>query len=310
MQKRIFEILLYYGRLSLPALQRHVDLSNRLVKHGLSVLIQQHLVLWYTSPDDHTTLYEANPAFAYSLVRSGKYVQIAEARAGKFGGKVISNLLLLGHARVGDLVQAYGVGQSKGTHAYPAAIHGPPSKPFSTSTGRAENRVQVQDTTLESIHETLCDLLQAELVSRVHISHFRSDADNRSEAEKVVPPPGEYKAKSTRERDAQHEAAVKRKLKEWRYCVHGEGDEFEDFKKGKKRLHRDPEYRRPEKRQRLDSPLSQEVIGTTKKDYQPMLGENGYLDVRKLKVCQARVGQLTFSRAISSFESIMPSSPS
>lgn len=250
-----------------------------MVKHGLSVLVQQHLVLWYTSPDDHTTLYEANTAVAYSLVRSGKFIQIAEAQAGKFAGKVVSNLLLLGHTRVGDLVQAYGVGLSNGTHAHPAPIHGPPSKPLSTSFGRAEDCVEGQDTTLESIHGTLRDLLHAELVSRVHISHFRSDADNRSEAEKVVPPPGEYKAKSIRERDAQHEVAVRRKLKEWRYCIEGEEDDLEGLEKGKKRLYLDPENRRPEKRQRLDSPLSQEVIGTTKKAYQPMPGEASYLDV-------------------------------
>lgn len=279
MQKRIFEVLLCYGRLSLAALQRYAELSSRLAKHGLSVLIQQHLVLWYTSPDDHITLYEANTAVAYSLVRSGKYIQIAEAHAGQYAGKVISNLLLLGHARVGDLVQAYGVGSSKGTHAHSAVIHGKPGETFSTSFNRTEDRIEGKNTTLESIHGTLCDLLQAELVSRVHISHFRSDADNRSEAEKVVPPPGEYKAKSKRERDAQHEIAVKRKLKEWKYCVNGGEDDFEDFMKGKKRPRQDPESRRPEKRQRLDSPLSQDGIGTTENAYQPMLGENSYLDV-------------------------------
>ena len=236
------------------------------------------------------TLYEANTAVAYSLVRSGKYIQITEAQAGKFAGKVVSNLLLLGHARVGDLVQAYGAGLSNGTHAHPAASHGPAGKPFSTSFGRVEDCVEGQDTTLESIHGTLCDLLHSELISRVHISHFRSDADNRSEAEKVVPAPGEYKAKSIRERDAQHEVAVRRKLKEWRYCIDGEEDDFEDFKKGKKRLHQDIETRRPEKRQRLDSPLSQEVTGTMKETYQPMPGEMGYLDVWKSKVCQARAG--------------------
>lgn len=309
MQKRIFEVLLCYGRLSLPALQRYAELSNRLAKHGLSVLIQQHLVLWYTSPDDRMTLYEANTAVAYSLVRSGKYIQIAEAQAGQFAGKVVSNLLLLGHARVGDLVQAYGIGLPNGVHAHPAAIHGKPSEIFSTSFSRTVDRIEGKDTTLESIHGTLYDLLQAELVSRVHISHYRSDADNRSEAEKLVPPPGEYKAKSIRERNAQHEVAVKRKLKEWKYCV-GDEEDFEDFMKGKKRLHQGPENRWPDKRQRIDSPLSHDVSGITEDAYQPMSGENSYLDVCKLKICQARPGQLTLSRATSSFESIMPSLPS
>ncbi|CAD6588981.1 MAG: RNA polymerase III subunit C82 [Alectoria sarmentosa] len=275
---RIFKTLLCYGRLSLPALLHRTDLSYRLAKHGLSVLVQQHLVLWYTSSDDHLTLYEANTAVAYSLVRSGKYIKIAEAQAGEFAGKVLSNLLLLGHARVGDLVQAYGVGQSKSTHDGLAATRGPPSKSLSSMSGLVNGRLKEEIFTLESIHRTLCELLQAELVSRVHISHFRSDADNRIEAENLVPKPEEYKAKSKREQDAQHEAVVQRKLKEWRFCTNEEEDEIEDLKKGKKRLHRDPETRRPEKRQRRYSPLSQEFIGTTGEDCQPMLEGTGYLD--------------------------------
>lgn len=276
----------------------------------MSVLVQQHLVLWNTSSDDHLTLYEANTAVAYSLVRSGKYIKIAEAQAGEFAGKVLSNLLLLGHARVGDLVQAYGVGQSKSTHDGLAATHGPPSKSLSSMSSHVDGRLEEEIFTLESIHRTLCELLQAELVSRVHISHFRSDADNRIEAEKLVPKPEEYKAKSKREQDAQHEAVVQRKLKEWRFCTNEEEDEIEDLKKGKKRLHRDLETRRPGKRQRRYSPLGQEVIGTTGEDYQPMLEGTGYLDVRRMEISLERAEQLTFGRAISSSGSIMPSSQS
>ena len=156
----------------------------------------------------------------------------------------------------------------------------------------------------------LCDLLRLELVSPVHISHFRSDADNRIEAEKVVPKPEVYKARNEREQNAQREAGIKRKLKEWRYYTHGEENEAEHLKKGKKRLHQDLETGRLEKRQRLYSPLSQDVIGTTEEVYQPMRGEAHYLDVRNMETSHERAGQLTSSRTISSFGSIMPSLPS
>ena len=254
-----------------------------MVKHGLSVLVQQHLVLWYTSSDDLLTLYEANAAAAYCLVRYGKYINIAEAQVGEFAGKVVSNLLLLGHARVGDLVQAYGVGQSKSTHDRLATTRGPASKLLPNSSSHAEGRIEEQSATFESIHGTLCDLLRTELVSRVHKSHFRSDADNRSEAEKVVLKPEEYKAKSKREQDALRELAIKRKLKDWKHCTEGEQNEVEDLKEGKKRLHQEPETLQPEKRQRLYSSLNQDVVGTTGGDCQPMLGETGYLDVRYMK---------------------------
>lgn len=281
-----------------------------MVKHGLSVLVQQQLVLWYNSSDEHLTLYEANTATAYSLVRSGKYIKVAEAQVGEFAGKVITNLLLLGHARVGDLVQAYGVGQPKKSHDGPANTGGPPGKALSSSSGHADGCIEEKIDTLESIHGMLRELLRTKLVTRVHISHFRSDADNRSEAEKVVPNPEDYKAKSKREKDAQHETAVKRKLKQWKCCTDGEEAEVEYFKKGKKRLHKGHETLQPEKRQRLCSPLSQEVIGMTGEVHQPMLVETGYLDVRKMETSQKRTGQLTFGRATSSFGSIMPSSRS
>lgn len=126
----------------------------------------------------------------------------------------------------------------------------------------------------------------------------------------MVPKPEMYKAKSKREREAQYEAAIKRKLKEWRYCNDEEEDEFEDHQRGKKRPHQDCETGGPEKRQRLCSPLSQEVIGATKEVYQPTSEETGYLDVRNTETPEERPGRLTFCRTISSFGSIMPSSPS
>ena len=255
-----------------------------MAKYGLSVLVQQHLVLWYTSPEDHLTSYEANTAIAYSLVRSGKYIKIAEARVGEHAGTVISNLLLLGHARVSDLMQAYQVGQSKTTYDRLLAVTPEsPSKLKSSSYSHADRRNEEQNATLRSIYGTLYDLLRAELISRVHVSHFRSDTDNRSEAEKVVPHPAEYKAKNKRERDAQHEVAVRRKLKEWKYWTDEGHHDVEGPKAGRKRSHQDFDLQWPEKRQRLCSPLGQEVIDVPEKINRPMLGESGDTDVCNLQ---------------------------
>ena len=107
---------------------------------------------------------------------------------------------------------------------------------------------------------------------------------------KVVPKVEEYKAKSTREREAQHEAAIKRKLKEWRYCNYVEEDDVEDHKKGSKRLHQDSEPRLPQKRQRLCTPLSQDLTGVSKEVDQPMLQETDYLDVRIMGTPYGRLG--------------------
>lgn len=252
-----------------------------MVKHGLSVLVQQHLIHWYTSPEDHLTSYEANTAAAYSLVRFGKYIKVAEAQAGGFAGKVISNLLLLGHARVGDLVEAYQLGQSKSTHDCLTTTCRSPNKLISCPSAYAGGSNGGESAALESIYGTLYDLLRTELLSRVHVSHFHSDADNRSEAEKEVRQPEEYKAKSKKEKDAQREAAVKRKLKEWRYCTIRGNDEVAGLKTGKKRLQQDPDVQRPEKRQRLYSPSSQGATGARGRINRPLPRESGDLDVRK-----------------------------
>ena len=261
-----------------------------MLKHGISVLVQQHLVLWYTASDYHQTLYEANTTVAYSLIRSGKYIKVAETQSGEFAGEIVSNLLLLGHARVGDLVQAYEAGQSQSSQNHLAATRGSPSKDLPSSFGDSERHFGTQSATTGSLYGTLRDLLRAELVSRVHTPHFRSDADNRAEAVKVVPKVEEYKAKSTREREAQHEAAIKRKLKEWRYCNYEEEEDVEDHKKGSKRLHQDPGFRLPQKRQRLCPSLSQDLTGVSKEVDQPMLQKTDYLDVRIMGTPQARLG--------------------
>ena len=161
----------------------------------------------------------------------------------------------------------------------------------SSSSGHAHGDDEGQSA--QSIYRTLCDLLRIGLVSQVHASHFRSDPDNRSEAEKVVPHPEEYKAKSKRERDAQHEVAIRRKLKAWKYWSDGKDYEVEGSKAGRKRLQQDPELQPLEKRQRLYPPSNQEVLNIKGIANQLILGETGDLDVSKIK--SLRSGWVTHS---------------
>src|SRR4051812_37721297 len=95
--QRVFSTLVRHGRLPLPLLVQHSGLSARHLKHGLVVLIQQHLALHYTSEDDGITYYEADWRNAYNLVRAGKIITMVEDRFGESAGGIVSNLLLLGH---------------------------------------------------------------------------------------------------------------------------------------------------------------------------------------------------------------------
>ena len=71
------------------------------------MLIQQNLIYHNTELDTGVTYYEANEDAAYFLLRSGRILQIIETRYGENAKDVVQNLLLLGHAKVGDLVDAY-----------------------------------------------------------------------------------------------------------------------------------------------------------------------------------------------------------
>lgn len=191
-------------------------------------------MLWYTS-DSSGTVYEANLEVAYNLVRSGKYVKIAEDQLGDFAGQVISSLLSLGHAQVGDLVRGFSA--STKIHINGSmATSGASDKPLSSEGKRMEHGTEGPLVTSEILQATLYDLLQAGFISQVHESHFRSAADNRLEAEKVVPAPEYYKAKSKKENDAQWEASIQKKLAQWKHGKVTEIAEANILDKGKKRL--------------------------------------------------------------------------
>lgn len=243
----------------------------------MTVLIQQHLALWFTS-DNNKTVYEADLTNSYALVRSGKYIKIAEDRFGEFAGGVISNLLLLGHARIGDLAQAYKLIHLKNNKSIVEAAQ----DPLNVSTDdlkmkRAED-IKCQGHILESLHVTLCDLLQAGLVTTVHESHFRSDADNRSEAEKEQPRPEKWVGKFKLEQQAEWERGVLQKLYDWRHGTQTARDEIAAIRRGTKRPLEDPESNHDFKRLQLYLPITKQIISSTGFEYGRKISGTGYLD--------------------------------
>lgn len=241
----------------------------------MSVLVQHQLVLWYTSVNE-STIYEANTSSAYPLVRSGKYIKIAEDQVGKFAGEVISCLLGLGHAQVGDLLEGFGVGRKKNA-SDPLGVSHESKDAHTNGLKHAANGVRDSSVTFELIQGTLCDLLRAGLISEVHESHFRSETDNRLEAEKLVPPVQHYKAKSKREGDAQWEASIKMKLAEWKYGAENEAIDFDSPMKGKKRPLDDPDEYQPKKRPHPSS--TPRLNGRTGAVHELAAGGKGFLNV-------------------------------
>ncbi|KAI4274440.1 MAG: hypothetical protein L6R38_006099 [Xanthoria sp. 2 TBL-2021] len=212
---QVFHALAFNGRLSFSGLVHHTRFSPVEVRHSLSVLIQQQLVLWYDPDNIGQAFYEANLENSYLLARSGKYIQLLKDRFEDFTSELISNVIILGHVRVGDLTRTY----------FPSIDErGPVSEIVASDrlsqlsdehfvkpngdTGKAVH-------TADELHSAISDLLGAGLLCLVHEWYFRSAADNIAEAEHVVPRDGSIKSK--KQQEATWELDVQQKLEDWKY---------------------------------------------------------------------------------------------
>ncbi|KAI9775081.1 MAG: RNA polymerase III subunit C82 [Geoglossum umbratile] len=180
---RVLSTLFRYGRLTISQLSQRSHLPLRQLKHGLVVLIQQHLALHYTSPDDGVTYYEADWKSNYSLVRVGKVMRLVEERFGEAAGAVVANLLLQGHVRVGDLADAYGLSAAnvRGNTKGGGAGHG--------VNGQAKDvggRVEKPALTLGQLHSILHRMLHSGYIMQVTDEQFWPIADYQNDIERAV----------------------------------------------------------------------------------------------------------------------------
>ena len=207
LRKRVSAALMCNGRLTIPSILHHTDLPIRHVRHALAVLIQQHLAFWYTAHEG-TTYYEANWASAYALVRSGKLAKIVEDRLGQVAGEILTSLLLSGHARVADVAQAH----SATYHGNPKSIQN-----GELSSGKSKHGPNSHVPAADSFHSALTALVGAGLLTTVHESHFRSDADNRREAEILVKGLEQFRRELKGPEKVEYAEAVEKQLLDWRF---------------------------------------------------------------------------------------------
>lgn len=181
LRQRIFSTLQRYDRLSLPRLKFYSRLSDRQLRHGLSAMIQHHLVYHYTSYDDGVTYYEPNLQAAYYLVRSGKILEFIEERLGKYAATLMETIMYLGHAQVGHL------------ETIPELQPAPPkANGVKQETEGEETEEQMNgddEHTSEQpalLHPTLKILASHGYIFRVRDAQFQSYADNALDAERAI----------------------------------------------------------------------------------------------------------------------------
>ena len=186
-----------------------MQLPGRQLKNGLAVLIQQHLVLHYTSSDDLVTFYEADWESAFCLVRAGKVIKLAEDRFGPAAAEVTSSVLLQGHAAVGDLARAYSKmlrGRRGATNTHGKGMENGHETDVTGEPSQGPDR----STTLAQLDTVMTNLLNVGYVQRVRAEHFRPPTDNHNEAERM------HKARSAASEGtaAKAKAELQRKIRE------------------------------------------------------------------------------------------------
>lgn len=197
--KAVFATLDLHGRLSLPNLVLNTRrtfrsdsrLDPKLVKHGLVILIQQHLAFHFTDPRDGITYYETNWQNAYALVRAGKTITILEERFGEGASDLALNLSLQGHVQIKHLEEAYGSSFKK-KPASENHVNGNVEGPHMNGHGRANGSNQQglavannsgKLSSIDELHSALNQLRSTGFVVPVGRHTFLSPADVHLEAE-------------------------------------------------------------------------------------------------------------------------------
>lgn len=184
------------------------------------MLIQQHLVLHFTPEGDDTTWYEVDWSNAYNLMRSGKVINVVKERYGEGAGQLVENLLQLGHARVGDLTDAYKFdSQPNGTINSAAEHVNGEGMPNGIVNNRVSTKKQMKKiATPGQLHTVLYRLLEDGFVTRVRRRNYHSTADINAEAEEVVKreqfPDGKVSGPKAREAFGNAVSSLKRKWRE------------------------------------------------------------------------------------------------
>ncbi|CAG7921894.1 unnamed protein product [Penicillium olsonii] len=195
---RIFGVLQRYERLTLPRLKFYGRLTDRQLHHGLSAMIQHHLVYHFTSLDDGNTYYEANPQAAYYLVRSGKILQLVENRLGAYAAQVLQAIMFLGHASISHLETlpelqpqqqvTNGVNHDgeNGENGEGHEENGDQAEENGHGENGLTNGNHAVDAKPARLHPTLKALASHGYIHKVREAHFQSPNDNVLDATRII----------------------------------------------------------------------------------------------------------------------------
>ncbi|OQE39883.1 hypothetical protein PENCOP_c006G08293 [Penicillium coprophilum] len=213
---RIFTVLQRYERLTLPRLKFYARLSDRQLHNGLSAMIQHHLIYHFTSLDDGNTYYEANPQAAYSLVRSGKILQLVESRLGEYAAQVLETIMNLGHSSIANLETLPELQSTKqripnGVNHGEEEIEENGGKEGDLAAPNGDHAVSEKPARL---HPTLKSLASHGYIHRLREAHFQSPNDNWLDASRIISSRPDVKIMKGKQQAMEIEEKAKEMVKE------------------------------------------------------------------------------------------------
>ncbi|OGE56862.1 hypothetical protein PENARI_c002G08056 [Penicillium arizonense] len=212
---RIFTVLQRYERLTLPRLKFYSRLTDRQLHHGISAMIQHHLVYHFTSLDDGNTYYEANPQAAYSLVRSGKILQHVESRLGEYAAQVLEAIMFLGHTSITHLETLPQLQPSQPlTNGVDHDEEQPETNGDHEEKAGEPNGNHVVSQKPARLHPTLKSLASHGYIHRVREAHFQSPNDNWLDAHRIISSRPDVKQMKGKQQQAEIEEKAKSMVKE------------------------------------------------------------------------------------------------
>lgn len=155
---------------------------------------------------------------AYALVRSGKIIKFLEDRYGESEAGIVSNLLLLGHARINDLADAYGVSSKKKARANTLEDH-PNGNGLTNGINTEKPNAHIQ--TLSELHKHLNELLETGFIASVQENHFMPEADVQNQAERLAL----QKVSGSTIRGAKKQAEINSTIRELKRKWRGDDDD-------------------------------------------------------------------------------------
>lgn len=185
--EQIFATLAEHGRLPIPTLAHHSGIPSRRVRTGLANLLEAQLILHFAAEEDAPTFYSVNWRNAYNLARHTNIVELVNERFGERAGHLVGNILQLGHARVGDLAEAYELAPgSKRDSGVDGATHHATDPGMVNGAAKPSAANTSQMTSANEFHGTLRALLRSGILVKVGMRAFMPSSDLQEQIEEMV----------------------------------------------------------------------------------------------------------------------------